>query len=149
MLLSLTSVYSQIKPEYEIYLMFDSSKNQIRVNEKNVKNYTFKFFHIPRADEKKYPYSYSIDDNGKLRKGLKGAVGYGCCNITATYNNKENEIRLVTIVDMKNLINYKDYMSVDFKNVYKIIEGAKKVFVVDENEKDENSIRYKAYEVKF
>ncbi|MFD1062364.1 hypothetical protein ACFQ1Q_03835 [Winogradskyella litorisediminis] len=138
---------SQNAKNYDIYLVFNSNKKEVYISERKINDGSQKFFHFGRKNEEEY--TMFINDTGKLEKKHRAKYGLGCCKITAMHDSKENEVKTLRVIDMKNIITYDDFMSVDFNLFYKIIKRAKNVYFVDEGSETDNSIRLKAYEVKF
>ena len=83
--------FAQINTDYEILLLFDSSKKEmIKTTYDLNENQSFDFI-LSKNEEKTYNYFLLIDQKGQLIKSLKGATSSACCSLNLFYNPKKNK----------------------------------------------------------
>lgn len=143
------TAHSQLILDYDITLIFDSSKNEMFVKDKINSKYPFKMFSFIRAREKEYSYSFHINKRGQLIKGLKGATHWGDYKTSLIHDPKKHSKEIKVKVNLKNPIKHTDYMDVSHKNFIKILKNARKIYMVDISEKSFDDLHYNVYEVHY
>jgi hypothetical protein len=139
-------VFSQTKTDYEITLAFNFEKKEILTYEfpssEKSKTKVFKFVKIEEIINNT---TLEINEKGELNKILRGNTRNPCCSLTLYFNPERDKMRKVKGV---NVIRYFDFKDTSFKSFLKILENAKKVYIIDSSQKMLDGY-YNAYEVSF
>jgi hypothetical protein len=138
----------QIKVDYDIYISFSTSNNELYVKDYKFDKYNLKNFIITKKEERILPkQELYIDKNGKLKKSSMPANPYhSCCNWGFTYDSSIHVKKKILKVKIVNKITYKDFLNSSTESFNKIIKNANKVYIIDTSEEND-SIYYTAYEV--
>lgn len=140
---------AQFENDYDITLVFDSSKNEMFISDKMSSKYPFKMFLFIRARAKKPVYSFHINKNGRLIKGLLGSTGWGDYTTSLMHNPKKHSKEIKIKINLKNPIKWDDYMDISHKNFRGLLKNARKIYMVDLSEKSIDDLHYNVYEVHY
>jgi pyoverdine/dityrosine biosynthesis protein Dit1 len=144
--------FSQIEKDYDIYLWLSSEKKEMRLATYSADTVSVKIYTIEkkRVTNKRPTRKLSINAKGELNRNIIAQMGnpQSCCSAQLAYNTIEQEIKKVSKNEIKNKLTYDDLIESKFENFLKILLDAKKVYVIDtSNEEENDEEHYKAYEV--
>lgn len=149
-LLYFNIVTAQIKSkDYDIYLLFDSSKNEMILGElKTNDSLIFKTFRIHKnVPKENIKHNLHVNDKGELIKVIPSYQN-DCCAVTFKHLSTKDSTKVVSKTSNLNLnsIDYATFENSGFENFLLIVRKAKKIYIIDLHEQD-SSIFYKAYKV--
>lgn len=138
---------SQSTKKFNLYLAFNSDKNEMSVVEKtindSVKIKTFVFSKDIITES--FKYGLVVDTNGKVNKDFKHPSTSKNVKITLYHYSYMHDDVQIKDLPQHNVILFEDFINSEFKSFNNILYRASKIFVVDiKNKLTSNT----AYEVK-
>ncbi|MBO3117928.1 hypothetical protein J4050_14320 [Winogradskyella sp. DF17] len=105
-------INGQVRADYAIYLMFDSSLNEIVRS--NIGSYEDSIsFTVIKTEGEILPYTLVVDESGKLNKLLKGNTKEKYCVMTFVHDETRHEKDSILKINNKiNSILYEDFLKV-------------------------------------
>lgn len=141
-------VNAQSKKKFNLYLVFNSENNEMRVEDKKVNDSVMiKTFNLSKnLAEENFKYELSVNDNGEINRNQKKKTVSKKGEITLYHFSYMHDEESLDSFSSANSINYEDFINSEFKSFNKVLNSASKIFIVDLKDKDKSI--YRAYEVK-
>lgn len=134
-------VFSQLKPDYDIYLLFNSEKKEMRIYTFSVDDSIYKIFTFSKVETKnKYKYALFINEKGEVKKGVIGTTSWPCCSLSLKYVSSKNKKLKILKTEASNIINHGDLIDTKFSNFLEILKKSNTVYIIDSSEEKKTFI---------